>query len=90
MLFLSLLQQVSLFLSCLTVAYLGLQVLNLLLQEIVLLLLVQVFTGLVADIGLQMLQVDFAVQHLHYREQSFFNGLGLQQRHLLLDAEWHV
>ena len=49
-------------------AHLGLQVLDLLLQEVITLLLVQVLTRLVADVSLQVLQVDLAIQDLHGRE----------------------
>ena len=72
------------------IAHLGLQVLNLLLQKVVALLFVKVLTRLVAYIGLQMLQVNLAVQHFHRGKQTLLDGFRLKQRHLLLDAERHV
>ena len=61
-----------------------------LLQEVVALLLVKVFTRLVADVGLQVLQVDFAVQHLHGGKQALLHRLCFQEHHFVLDAERHV
>ena len=62
-------QQVFLF-GCTLVAHLGLQVFYLLLQEVVALLFVNVVTRLVADVELQRLQVDFAVNDAQHVEQS--------------------
>ena len=76
--------QKLLLLHRLTVTHLSLHVLDLLLQEVVALLLVDILTGLVADVGLQVLQVDLAVQNLHQTEEPFLHGLGPQQVHLLL------
>ena len=83
-------EQLTLLRRRLAVAHLGLQVLNLLLQEVVALLLVDVLTSLVSDVGFQVLEVDLAVQNLHQAEQSFFHEFHFQKGHLLLHAERHV
>ena len=72
------------------VAHLCLYVLDLLLKEVVLLLLVEVLTRLVADIRLQVQQVDLAVYDLHHVEKALFHRLHLQQLDLLLHAERQV
>ena len=74
----------------LTVSHLSLHVLDLLLEEVVALLLVDVLTGLVADIGLQVLKVNLTVDHLHHTEQTLFHCLLQQQLHLLIGREGHV
>ena len=60
-----------------TIADLGLQILDLLLEEVVALLFVDVLTGLVTDICFQMLEVNLTVDNLHHLEETFFDGLCL-------------
>ena len=84
-----LLQQLLL-LGRVLVAHLGLQVLDLLLQEVVPLLFVDVVARLVANVQLQRLQVNLAVHDTHGVEQALLDRVQLQQGHLLLDAERHV
>ena len=59
-------------------------------QEVVSLLLVDILTGLVADVGLQVLQVDLTVDDLHQVEESLLHQFLLQQLHLFLHREGHV
>ena len=61
-----------------------------LLQEVVLLLLVQVFTGLVANVSLQILKVYFAVQGLHRAKKTLFHGLNTEKLDFLGDGERHI
>ena len=74
----------------LAVAHLGLDILNLLLQEVITLLLVDILTGFVTDISLQVLQVNLAVQHLHGGKQALLYETDFQQFLLLLVVERHV
>ena len=82
--------QEHLFLRRCLVAHLGLQVLDLLLKEVILLLLVDVLARLVAYVCFQVLQVNLAVQSLHGTKKAFLHALDLQQAHFLLDAEGHI
>ena len=75
-LFLGLLQQVLL-LGRTLVAHLGLQVLDLLLQEVVTLLFVDIVTCLVADVQLQGLKVYLAIDNAHHVEQTLLNTVYL-------------
>ena len=61
-----------------------------LLKEIVTLLFVQVITCLVADVQLQVLQLDFTVHYAHGVEQALFDVVHLEQFELFLHNEWHV
>ena len=60
------------------VAHLGLQVLDLLLQEVVALLLVNIVARLVADVQLQRLQVDFAIDDAQGIEQALLQTVHRQ------------
>ena len=53
-------------------------------------LLVNILTGLVADIGFQILKVDLTVDDLHHIEETFLHRLHLQQSDLFLYGERHV
>ena len=78
------------FLGRLLVAHLGLHVLDLLLQEVVLLLLVNVLAGLVANVCLQLLKIDLPIQALHGTKEALLDGLNFQELDFLLDGERHV
>ena len=60
----------------LTITHLSLHIFNLLLEDVITLLFVDVLTGLVADIGLQVLEVDLTIDDLHHPKESLLDGFG--------------
>ena len=72
------------------ISHLRLHVLNLLLQEIVTLLLVDVFACFVPDVCLQILEVDLTIDNFHHVEKSFLDRVHLQELHLFLGGKGHV
>ena len=78
------------FLGRLAITHLCLHVLDLLLKEVIALLLVDILSSLVAYLGLKILQINLAIQHLHRHKQTLLHGVYLKKILLLLMIERHV
>ena len=72
------------------VTHLCLHILDLLLQEVVTLLLINILTGLIADICLQVLEIDLTIDDFHHVEETLLHRLHLQQSDFLFHRERHV
>ena len=56
-------------------SHLSLHILDLLLEEVISLLFIDIFTRLVADVGLESLEVDLTIDQFHHSEEALFYSL---------------
>ena len=72
-----------------TIAQFLLDVLDLLLQEILTLLLVEVFAGTGTDVLLQHHELNVAMQVAEYLEKTLLGGVACEQLDFVADGEGH-